>query len=1611
MGSSPRSPGFFAGLLDEISLYSCALADSEILAIYRAGSIGKAPAGNHGPVVNAGPNRRLITAPYTITLPGQISDDGLPAGASMRSLWSKRAGPGNVTFADSSAPITTASFDQPGFYQLQLKADDSLVAARDLVDVLVDGGTSLPPPAGLRAWWPGNFSPVEIINGIDAVAAGNATYGEGKVGGGFLFDGTGDYFRAPAASSLDVGTANGFTVETWIQPDDLIGRPLVEWDVPGYGVHFWSSVSFSGSLLANVVDSTGAFHAVQSPGNLLSTSQFQHVALTYDKILGITRLWLNGQKVAEAASGVFTPRTNGPLLIGGRLQGSPASFKGRMDEVGIYDRALSQAELQSLYNTGASGKTPVVHNTAPVANAGPDRTVTLPVAAILNGSVQDDGEPNNATPTLLWSQTDGPATANFASNNVAVTSVTFTAPGTYHFLLSATDGELSSTDSVEVVVSPDPRTPPVVSLVSPGAGSIVPASVPLSISATASDTDDNIAQVEFFLDNISAGTDSTAPYEVTVPSIAVGTHTVRAVATDESGLSAVSADRTIVAELPGLPLVSLNSPVEGARFIAGLAIDLGAQAATTIGNITRVEFLRDGIKFAEDTSAPFTSNMGGLAAGSYELTARAIASTGLSQTSTPVHIQVVNDPGGSPRLVLLTPEEAATVTGPTLFTGTVTTPILKSWHLDYRRKGDKCLGWTPFASGTSEVTAGELGTLDTTLLRNGIYEIQLVAVDLRNRGYGTPISTLVVDGGMKVGQFSVAFNDLTVSLAGIPITVTRTYDSRDNCPGDFGRGWNLDFNSVKLTKNLKLGESWFYDVQVNYNSFSTFSVEDDGPHVITITFPDGKTYRFAPEAKFSGRYAGQGGQLGNDTTRIFPWSTSDPFAISFKPMPGTHGTLEARGMPAALYMLDDFGGEIVWQSTPDDPFNGVVFDDASGFVFTAQNGSRFEFDAQGKLVKMTERNGNTLTFSRDGIFHSNGLSILFTRDAQERITKLTDPNGKEITYAYSAGGDLFSVSDRGGEVTTHTYDAQHELTGIIDPRGIPAVRNEYDAAGRLVKTTDADGKTMLYSHNIAGRREIITDRLGRSTTHVYDLRGNVTSSTDPLGHTTSTTYDAHDNKLSETNALGQTTTYRYDARDQMLEMRDALGNVTSFVYDAYGSPLSVTDPKGNVTSMTYDNRGNLASTTDALGNSTTYSYDTAGNRTGETNALNQTTTYRFNGLGHMTGMTDALGHVTSYTYDANGNQLTSSTTRTRADGTVETLTSTNVYDDDGRVVSTIDPDGISSATVYNEIGKTSVVTDKLGRETSMTYDRQGRPIRTTYPDGAYEEIGYDFEGKQVSRTDRAGHVSTSEYDAAGRLVKSIAPDGSFTQSVCDAVGRVTSIIDALGHTTTYSYDTAGRRTAVTNALGKTSRYTYDVNGNQLTFTDALGRVTSHVYDALNRRVATVFPDNTSTATGYDALGRRISETDQNGISKAFAYDALGRLVSVTDALNQVTSYTYDELGNQLTQTDANQHTTRYEYDRLGRRTKRILPLGMSESIGYDALGNMTARSDFNGKTTTYTYDALNRLTSRKPDASFGEPTVSYTYTPTGQRATMKDRFGTSTYSYELTAGSLPAEMA
>jgi mannose/cellobiose epimerase-like protein (N-acyl-D-glucosamine 2-epimerase family) len=101
----------------------------------------------------------------------------------------------------------------------------------------------------------------------------------------------------------------------------------------------------------------------------------------------------------------------------------------------------------------ASYKCVTATNTAPVVNAGADRTVTLPSTLTIAGTVTDDGLPTPPALTSAWSKTSGPGTATFSPANAATTTITFSAAGTYVLRLTASDGALSAYDEVQVTVS------------------------------------------------------------------------------------------------------------------------------------------------------------------------------------------------------------------------------------------------------------------------------------------------------------------------------------------------------------------------------------------------------------------------------------------------------------------------------------------------------------------------------------------------------------------------------------------------------------------------------------------------------------------------------------------------------------------------------------------------------------------------------------------------------------------------------------------------------------------------------------------------------------------------------------------------------------------------------------------------------------------------------------------------------------------------------------------------------------------------------------------------------------------------------------------------------
>ncbi len=95
-----------------------------------------------------------------------------------------------------------------------------------------------------------------------------------------------------------------------------------------------------------------------------------------------------------------------------------------------------------------------VTNLAPVVNAGTDQTVDIAAGAILSGTVTDDGLPNPPTTiTPTWSKVSGPGNVSFLNANNPATTANFSMAGVYTLRLTVSDGALTSSDDVIVIVN------------------------------------------------------------------------------------------------------------------------------------------------------------------------------------------------------------------------------------------------------------------------------------------------------------------------------------------------------------------------------------------------------------------------------------------------------------------------------------------------------------------------------------------------------------------------------------------------------------------------------------------------------------------------------------------------------------------------------------------------------------------------------------------------------------------------------------------------------------------------------------------------------------------------------------------------------------------------------------------------------------------------------------------------------------------------------------------------------------------------------------------------------------------------------------------------------
>lgn len=917
-----------------------------------------------------------------------------------------------------------------------------------------------------------------------------------------------------------------------------------------------------------------------------------------------------------------------------------------------------------------------------------------------------------------------------------------------------------------------------------------------------------------------------------------------------------------------------------------------------------------------------------------------------------------------PTVTIATPTNNAELTEITPIIGTVTDDNLLKYVVEIAPAGQST--FTTIASGSTPVTNNVVGTFDPTLLLNDQYTVRLTAFDQGGNVASTSV-VYQVTGNQKVGNFTLAFQDLGIPLSGLPITVNRVYDSRDKQQGDFGIGWRLDVQTMKVLANREQGTGW--EVNKLSGIFPTFTLQPNDQHTISLTLANGDVEVFdlrpTPTAQV-----------------LFPFTF---LTAVYTPRPGTLGTLVPVGN-TGLIIFDNQPGPV---TLLDDGTFGDY--DPQTFRYTAVNGTEFVINRTDGVQSIKDTNGNTLTFGPNGITHSSGRSITFQRDSQGRITQVIDPMGQSQTYTYDPNGNLATHTDPEANTTRFLYNQSHGLLNIFDPLNRNLARNEYDAEGRLISTTNANGRTITFTHDLGTQQEVVTDIDGNVTVLEYDERGNVVRTTDPLGNVTIRAYDADDNETSITNAEGETTTRTFDGRGNILTATNPLNQTTTFTYGSQDRVTSIENPLGGTTTFNYDTRGNLLTRTNAANVvEVTNTYDTSGNLVAQTDALGRITQFEYDAFGNQTAILDPLGNRETFSYDANGNLLTETDRRGK--------TVTTVVDGRGLFTAKTDPLGNTATFQYTVGGVMQAVTDQAGNTTSQEISATGLDLSLTDALGNKTQKEYDLKDNLTGIIDPLNHKTTMQYDDLDRRTRTILSDGSANQVKYDKMGRVTEQIDARGNVTTFEYDGAGRTTKVIDALLNETRFEYDAVGNQTKMTDAKGNIFTFTYDSLNRRIRTTFPDGTFEETGYDDRGQVISETDAMGRTTSFGYDANGRLIKVIDPALSETTYTYDVEGNLLTQTDARGNTTIFAYDDNGRRLSRTYPDGILLTWQYDIAGNIATVTDPNGNTTVQTFDANGRVIFKTFQDGSQE---SFTHTATGQVETATNAGGSTAYTYDI----------
>jgi YD repeat-containing protein len=567
-------------------------------------------------------------------------------------------------------------------------------------------------------------------------------------------------------------------------------------------------------------------------------------------------------------------------------------------------------------------------------------------------------------------------------------------------------------------------------------------------------------------------------------------------------------------------------------------------------------------------------------------------------------------------------------------------------------------------------------------------------------------------------------------------------------------------------------------------------------------------------------------------------------------------------------------------------------------------------------------------------------------------------------------GNLMSVKDELGNITSYTYDDYHRMRTMVSPGHNTPVTTTYfyDAtgSGENYKITPAAVTFLVlpageitknvWDNNF--RKSSVTVGYNTSdaatTQYGYDNNDNLTTVTDPLNHPSSTKYDQRNRIMSTTDALNNATSILYDAAGRKASVTRANGQLTTLdSYDAMNRLLQQTakqtpDPDV-VTKYTYYPSGLLKTMQDpqliATSSSYSYSYqyDLMGRKQQltyppDSGSVQRTEAWAYDNTGNgvLYQFTNRKGNIQTFGYD-NFNRVTSSTWN---DGITPGVTT--AYDAASRVTGITNSNSAITRTYFNDNllnTETNKYADGISRTVTYTFDADGRRASLAYPNNAYTFTYTYTKRSQLDLIQSGGTTIVNHgYDLNGNLNSRVLNNSTSSTYGYDWMNSCNSITHTLNGTTrtlTYNYDSVRNRQWVKRDGGLGDAYGYDLadqaNATQFNIanpdTAGPGSV-DVVYDANGNR--TSFSANGPTDT-YPAVNNLNQYPSRNGVSAA--YDSNGNTTTGFDG----SSYVYDAQ-NRLTSASKSGTTDTFLYDGMNRQIGKKQGTGAMYYRVYDGWG-------------------------------------------------------------------------